>query len=1133
MSMRIRAMLAIILITLAVTCANFFSSLIFTTRSITETMEQELSLALDIANTVVVTKTGLLKANAETMAERLLKSSSVGAMAMIMQQQLNEFPEFISLAVYDRNGIYASYGSESAHDVYQNDYEYIQTAFSGIRFLSSPHFNSSNGNLVMHVFVPMGDDLVLSATIPGLYFSELLAEYRLWQTGSIFIVDSEGTFVASYRTDLVMYQRNFITESKTNAELKPSADFYQKMITSTQPGSGLYDFEGKERFCVYKSVTDSLAGWHIAVTAPVAESPQSTIKSSLLFASAFFFAIGALVSVLVSGFAVKPFIKIEAQNRNLEHLNETVQAQAAQILDEHERTEVLLDATPLACRLWNKDFKVFECNEESVKLFGLESKQEYMDRIFDLSPEFQPDGMDSREKTILTLEKAFKEDMEPFEWLHQRLDGTPLPCEVTLVRVKHGGEDVIAGYTRDLRAEKRMLSEIEEIMQDLRTANSAKSDFLAKMSHEMRTPLNAIIGLSELTLEDEDVRAEARMNIEKVSNAGTTLLHTVNDILDISKIEAGKIDIVAAIYDLPSLLYDTMTQSAVYINEKPIDFLLDIEEDLPTQLCGDELRIRQILNNLLSNAFKYTKEGYVELGVRCEALADDGNSGGLAEIEGDGAAVSADADGADAGETQDAGEEKYRMTVWVRDTGAGIKQESLDMLFDEFVMVDSQAARQTMGTGLGLPITKRLVELMGGTITVESEFGKGSLFKASFIQTHASETHIGAEVVANLKTFSYSDHKRHSNAGIVRTKMPYARVLVVDDTVTNLDVAKGLLKPYGMKVDCVTSGEQAIDAIRLENVKYDAILMDHMMPVMDGIEATNHIRDLDTLYAKTIPIIACTANAVTGSSEMFLRQGFQAFISKPIDITRLNDVLRTWVRDKDREKEYYENNPEEAADSAQGRDGADGESPASVAARNYYLRVLDSLREDIDVDKGLERFSGDAEVYLGILSSYAANTRPLLDEVKGVTQQTLSEYAIIVHGIKGSSRVIYAEKPADLAEALETASRNGDMDFVTANNAGLVEALEKLLGIFDEALRTAAVDEPVVEKPKKDKPDETLLRKLMSACGDYDPDAVENIFKEIDSFDYETGGEHVKWIRDAIDQFAYAKIAERINELLA
>ncbi|MCL1823815.1 MAG: PAS domain-containing protein, partial [Oscillospiraceae bacterium] len=280
-------------------------------------------------------------------------------------------------------------------------------------------------------------------------------------------------------------------------------------------------------------------------------------------------------------------------------LTRTVQHMKDTLSEAYGRAQLLLDATPLACRLWNKELQIFECNEETVRFFGLKDKREYFERYYDLFPEFQPDGQRSRDVINQVLNKTLKDGRHTFELMHQLLDKTPVPCEVTLVRVKHGGDYIVAGYTRDLREHKRMMNEII-------LANEAKSDFLANMSHEIRTPLNAVIGLSELTLEElaqeNDVDLHnVQLNLEKICNAGETILNLVNDILDISKIEAGRFEIVPGEYDTPSLINDTLANNILRIGDKPIEFILNVDERFPARLYGDELRIKQVLSNILSN----------------------------------------------------------------------------------------------------------------------------------------------------------------------------------------------------------------------------------------------------------------------------------------------------------------------------------------------------------------------------------------------------------------------------------------------------------------------------------------------------------------------------------------------------
>ena len=620
----------------------------------------------------------------------------------------------------------------------------------------------------------------------------------------------------------------------------------------------------------------------------------------------------------------------------------------------------------------------------------------------------------------------------------------------------------------------------KEMEDAAQAASRAKSNFLANMSHEMRTPLTAVLGLTELTLETSQLDDEAYSNIVKVYRAGETLLYIVNDILDISKIEADKLVLNPLEYDVPSLINDAITQSVTFIGEKPIEFVLNIKDDTPNYLYGDELRIKQILNNLLSNAFKFTKEGTVELGLQCER---DG--------------------------------ETVWMTMWVRDTGIGIRPEDISKLFTLYGKMEEESSRiesgrKIEGTGLGLSISKRVAEMMGGSISVESEYGKGSVFTVKLRQKYVNDATIGAEVVDSLSKFYYSMNKLE-NVKMMRINLSYARVLVVDDNPTNLDVVKGLMGLYGMKIDCVTDGQQAIDIIRSEQVKYDAIFMDHMMPGIDGIEATRIIREeVNTPYAKTIPIIALTANAIVGNEEMFLTKGFQAFISKPIDISRLDAVLRQWVRDKD----------------------------AEALLPNQMIRVdrrhekgrfiYEETIPGLDINKGVARFGFSEDVFLSVLESYARNTSLLLEKIKDVDPNDLGEYAITVHGIKGSSRGIFAETAGDEAEALEHAAKSGDRDFVIANNQRFVNTVSQLLTGIDDALAKLKKE----SKPIKDAPDKELLGKLFRACESFDIDQIDAVMAEVENYEYQSDDGLAIRLRENIDQGKYRSIIEMLERIL-
>ena len=638
-------------------------------------------------------------------------------------------------------------------------------------------------------------------------------------------------------------------------------------------------------------------------------------------------------------------------------------------------------------------------------------------------------------------------------------------------------------------------------LNEAKAASHAKTSFLANMSHEMRTPLNAVIGLSELTMEIGDLDEEAQLNLEKISNAGMTLLSTVNDILDISKIEAGKFELIPIDYDTPSLINDAITQSIMRIGEKPIKFILDIEESLPSRLFGDDLRIKQVLNNLLSNAFKYTEEGTVELGVRCNPIDNDQESEGLVQL-----------------------------TAWVKDTGPGIKKEDIDHLFSDYAMLDTKSNRKIEGTGLGLPITKSIAEMMGGSISVESELGKGSIFTVKVIQKFVSDIKIGTEIVNSLRNFRYSDHKRRRQSGIVRPDLSYAKVLVVDDVQTNLDVAKGMMKPYGLNVDCALNGPEAIEIIRNEKVHYNAVFMDHMMPGMDGIEAVKIIREeIDSEYAKTIPIIALTANAIVGNEAMFLNNGFQAFISKPIEIERLDAVIREWVRDKELEKTLgdVKETVERKPDVQAARSGKDRRA-RNDRRSGWDRRALGKNIDGLDMSKGLEIFGGNEEIYIFILNSYVTNTKPLLELTRAAFWDNISEYAIHVHGIKSSSRAIGADLIGDKAEALENAAKEGNMDFVIENNAQFIKDVETLIKDLEEMNKFLANIKP---KKKKASPDPDLLGKLLRACENYDMDGIDGVMEEIEAWDYESDDGLTAWLKDNVERGNFTEIKEKLSAL--
>ncbi|MDR0222053.1 MAG: response regulator [Oscillospiraceae bacterium] len=701
----------------------------------------------------------------------------------------------------------------------------------------------------------------------------------------------------------------------------------------------------------------------------------------------------------------------------ISYLRDLRRLRAAQekIREADERNRLMLDATPLCTNFWNSRGENIDCNQEAVNLFGVSSKQEYLERFHEFSPEFQPDGENSRKKSAEFVKEAFEKGAARFEWTHKNAKGELIPCEITLVRVKYDGDYVVLGYARDLRELKAMLKEIRRV-EVAEESNRAKSKFIARMSHEMRTPMNAILGIAEIRLQDETLSYNAKEAWTRVYNSGYTLLRIINDVLDLSKIESGKLELVLERYDIPSLINDTVYLNLTRIESKQVEFVLDVDENLPSELYGDELRIKQILNNLLSNAFKYTDEGQVTLSITMESEAMS---------------------------------HMTTLVFTVSDTGPGMSDEQVRQIFDEYSRFNIEANRMTEGTGLGMNITHQLVSMMNGTISVNSELGKGSEFTVRIPQENIGSGIIGKKLAENLRKLRVRHVTQMKRAHITRDPMPYGSVLLVDDVGTNIYVAQGLLAPYELKVDTALSGFEAIEKIKSGNV-YDIIFMDHMMPKMDGVEAAGIIRDLG--YER--PIVALTANAVAGQAEIFLDSGFDDYISKPIDIRQLNTTLNRLVRDR------Y---PAEVVEAARAKREKEQRRTVEPPDENRIDPVM------------LELFAKDAEKAIGILESV------LLDQ--DLDGESVNLYTVNVHGMRNALVNIGERELSDVALKLERAGRDRDTAMILDATPAFVIALKSVI----EKVKSLKGDEDYVDVKNEDA---ALLKKELSlikaACSNYD-----------------------------------------------
>ncbi|MDR0710589.1 MAG: response regulator [Spirochaetaceae bacterium] len=625
----------------------------------------------------------------------------------------------------------------------------------------------------------------------------------------------------------------------------------------------------------------------------------------------------------------------------------------------------------------------------------------------------------------------------------------------------------------DVSSYRNMIAQIVELKQKAEIASRSKTEFLATMSHEIRTPLNAIIGFSEILLQRR-LPEECHADLEKIYNSGSVLLGIVSDILDISKIETGKLELVPVTYTVSSMVSDTVNLNLIRIGAKPIEFELTLDPSIPAKLLGDELRVKQILNNLLSNAIKYTHKGKVSLDIKWE--------------RGDG--------------------DIAILTFVVKDTGQGIKKEDQGKLFARYSQLNMQANRKVEGTGLGLSITMTLTALMGGSITVESEYGVGSVFTVVIRQEIVDNTPIGEDTVENMKRFRSTD-SRGDRRKMIRTSMPGARVLVVDDVQTNIDVARGLMTAYELTVDGALSGQEAIDLIRAGEPRYDIIFMDHMMPEMDGIQTTQVIRLTDSDYARKVPIVALTANALAGNRDMFIENGINDFLAKPVEIQKLTAILERWIpKEKQQRREGYPDQEETERETMPGIPG-------------------------VDVDAGLANTGNSVATYKKILSVFCADVDSRISRIEEASRaEDLSLYTTLVHALKGASRSIGAAAFGDQAALLEDAGRSGSRSLVETETGRLLKSLSRLKNHISAVLE----EEPPPDFPGDgDKTDYSALNlgALKEALIAMDTGAVNGRLQSYAPLELNgTAKAFLGEIEQHILLFDYDKAVAKIDEVL-
>ncbi len=714
---------------------------------------------------------------------------------------------------------------------------------------------------------------------------------------------------------------------------------------------------------------------------------------------------------------------------------------------------------------------------------------------------------------------------------------------------------------RENQQNESLLNHISVINDELKKSSELKSNFLANMSHEIRTPMNAVIGMAEMALRG-DLGKREREYITQIKASGRNLLSIINGILDISKVESGKLELQEVEYEILTLINDVINIINMRIQEKDIQLIIDINPNIPQTLLGDDIRLREMIINLANNAVKFTQKGMIAIKLDYDAV----------------------------------NENLINLKVSVEDTGMGIKKEDLSKLFVAFQQVDSKRNRNVEGTGLGLAITKMFTSLMNGEINVESEYGKGTTFSfyipqkiinkkscinvenvdsikaCSFIRNNyirqslqtimdqlnidyiecqndeellkldiSNITHIFVnDIKNNIKIEEFikdnSDKKviiindprydsLSSDSAVslrvpISTKKiaqifnkgeiiyddgmsdkddytlfeaPEAEILIVDDNLTNITVAQGLLEPLKMKITTATSGKEAIELVK--NKKFDLICMDHMMPEMDGIEATNYIRNLDCDYCRNIPIIALTANAVSGAKKMFLENGMNDFVAKPIEMNDIITKLRKWI-------------PKEKITSS------------SIKNNDADKEEVFPEIEGLDTKLGLS-FTKNSNLYKQVLKDYHKDIKNKADLIeKYEAENNIDGYRIEVHALKSSSKVIGAIQLSELAAYLEKCAETNNIEEIQSKTKELLNLYRSYIEIL------SPYDEETImnkngEKLSKDEL-ESKLNSLSTALDAFNFENADKLINELKTFLYDADDwDTLLKMSDAVENIEY------------